>query len=239
MRSRFFTVLALMTLFITYANARFVEYKTKIISIDGNYATIKNAQSIKVGSSGVVVHNFGKDHSSIVAKVIVVSKEGDSAKIIFKRFDDLKQDVLPVPKILPGANDTVILNYMYNHAIAITPNYKTYKEVTLKHKDIEWLHPDLFAAKLFSESNPSPSRKDFGDICKDYSFSLLYFAVNNRGYFVDCNSFKVLKEESLDTGDKKMLPFYSRIKGIDTSWLSFGKSKISNYNNYYKMLLRR
>ncbi len=238
MRSRFFTVLVLMALFITYANAKFIEYESKIISIDGRYATIKNSDSFRVGSSGVVVHNFGKNHSSIVAKVIAVSKDGESAKVVFKRFDDLKQDVLPVPKVLPTVGDKVILNYLYNHALPIAPNYKTYNKIITKYPSISWLHPDLFAAKLFSESNPSPNREDFKAICKDYSFSLLYFALNNRGYFVDCNSFKVLKEESLDTGDKKMLPFYSRIKDIDTSWLSFGKSKISNYDNYYKMLLR-
>ena len=224
---------------LTLLNAKFLEYKAKILSIDGNIATLKNSPKVKIGSSGVVVHSYSKQHSTIVAKVIVVDKNSDYIKVRFRKFGDLKQDVLPVPMILPSIGDRVILNYLYNHALAITPNYKTYKEVTTKHNDINWLHPDLFAAKLFADSNPSPNREDFQNMCKDYSFSLLYFAINQEGYFVDCNSFKVIKQERLNTKENKIIvPFYSRIKDIDASWLSFGKSKITDYNNHYKMLLR-
>ncbi len=224
---------------LTLLNAKFLEYKTKILSINGNVATLKNSPNVQIGSSGVVVHSYSKQHSTIVAKAIVIDKDSNYIKIKFKKFDDLKQDVLPVPMILPTTGDTVILNYLYNHALAITPNYKTYKEVTTKHNDINWLHPDLFAAKLFADNNPSPNKEDFQNMCKDYSFSLLYFAINGHGYFVDCNSFKVIKQENLQTNDSKIIvPFYSRIKDIEASWLSFGKSKITNYANYYQMLLR-
>jgi len=146
---------------LTLLNAKFLEYKAKILSIDGNIATVKNSPEIKIGSSGVVIHSYSKKHSTIVAKVIVVDKNSDYIKVRFRKFSDLKQDVLPVPMILPTTGDTVILNYLYNHALAITPNYKTYKEVTTKHNDINWLHPDLFAAKLFADSNPSPNRLKF------------------------------------------------------------------------------
>ena len=224
---------------LTLLNAKFLEYKTKILSINGNVATLKNSPNVQIGSSGVVLHSYSKQHSTIVAKAIVIDKDSDYIKIKFKKFNDLKQDVLPVPMILPTTGDTVILNYLYNHALAITPNYKTYKEVTTKHNDINWLHPDLFAAKLFADNNPSPNEEDFQNMCKDYSFSLLYFAINSKGYFVDCNSFKVIKQENLQTNDSKIIvPFYSRIKDIEASWLSFGKSKITNYANYYQMLLR-
>ena len=224
---------------LTLLNAKFLEYRAKILSIDGNIATIKNSPNVSIGSSGVVVHQYSKNHSTIVAKAIVIDKNSDYIKIRFKKFDDLKQDVLPVPMILPAAGDRVILNYLYNHALAITPNYKTYKEVITKHKDINWLHPDLFAAKLFADNNPSPSKEDFQNMCKDYSFSLLYFAINSKGYFVDCNSFKAIKQETLHTNESKtIVPFYSRIKDIEASWLSFGKTKITNYTNYYEMLLR-
>ncbi len=224
---------------LTLLNAKFLEYKAEIISIEGSIATIKNSPNVKIGSSGVVIHNYSNKHSTIVAKAIAIDKDSNYIKIKFLKFSDLQQDVLPVPVILPSVGDTVILNYLYNHALAITPNFKTYKEVIAKHKDINWLHPDLFAAKLFTDSNPSPNREDFQNICKDYSFALLYFAIDHNGYFVDCNSFKILNHENLDTKeDKFILPFYSRIKDIDTSLFNFGKSKIENYNNYYKMLLR-
>ncbi len=220
------------------ANTLFKMHKTKIISVSGNTALVKSFSDVKIGSSGVVVHYFNKNHSSIVAKIIVVKKLEKTIKIRFVPFNDLKQPVLPIPKILPQEGDVVILNYMYNHALAITPNYQTYKNIENKYSDINWLHSDLFAAKLFADSNPTPNKQAFQKMCKDYSFSLLYFAIGNNGYFVDCNSFKTLYKESIENSGKTMLPFYSRVKNIKASWLSFGKSKIDNYNKYYKNLLR-
>jgi len=237
MKKLFFMIFFLLA---SLLDAKIIEYKTKILSIEGNVATAPDANFVPIGSSGIVVHNFGKNHSSIVAKVIVISKKGNYLKIRFKKFDDLKQEVLPIPKILPKVGDTVVLNYLYDHALAITPNYKAYKEITSKYKNISWLHPDLFASELFADSNPSPNKEDFQKFCKEYSFSLLYFAVGDEGYFIDCNSFKVLQKERLEQIDsKKIVPFYSRVKDIDTSWISFGKSKISDYDSYYKMLLRQ
>ncbi len=220
------------------ASSLFKEHETKIISIKSNTALVKNFPDVKIGSSGVVVHRFTKNHSSIVAKIIVIKKIGKNLELKFIPFNDLKQDVLPVPKILPQEGDTVILNYMYNHALIIAPNYQTYRYIENKHFDINWLHPDLFAAKLFADNNPAPNRQTFQKMCKDYSFSLLYFAIKNSGYFVDCNSFKVLEKEPIKNEGNIMLPFYSRIKDIKASWLSFGKSKIEKYNTYYKNLLR-
>jgi hypothetical protein len=220
------------------ANSFFKEHKTKIISISGNTALVKNFSDVNIGSSGVIVHRFNKNHSSIVAKIIVVQKIGKTMKVRFLPFNDLKQAVLPVPKILPQDGDIAILNYMYNHSLIIAPNYQTYKNIENIHSDIRWLHPDLFAAKLFADNNPSPGKQAFQKMCKEYSFSLLYFAIGNSGYFVDCNSFKILSKEPIKNSGEVMLPFYSRVKDIKASWLSFGKSKIDNYNTYYKSLLR-
>ncbi len=229
-------VFSSLVILSSHLSAKFLEYKTKIISIDGNRATIKASKEIRVGSSGIVLHSFGKNHSTVVAKAILIAPD----TILFKRYDDLKQSVLPVPKVLPKVGDIVILNYLYNHALAIAPNYETYKNIISKHQDISWFHPDLFAAKLYADSNPSPNKEDFQKMCKDYSFALLYFAINDRGYFVDCNSFKALDAELLDgSQNKKMVPFYSRIKDIKNSWFSFGKSKIQNYDQYYLNLLRQ
>ncbi len=238
---KLFQYLSILLIFMSLnlnANSLFKEHKTKIISIDNNIATIKNFSDVKIGSSGVVIHNFDKKHSTIVAKAIVIDKNSDTATIRFVPFRDLKQDVLPVPKILPQIGDTAILNYLYNYALPITPNYQTYKIINKKHKNIKWLHPDLFAAKLFIDGNPAPTKKDFKKMCKDYNFSLLYFAINDKGNFVDCNSFKIIKQEQINTSGKIQFPFFTRIKDIKESWFSFGNSKITNYNDYYQSLIR-
>ena len=238
---KFFQYLSIFLLFATInlnANSLFKEHKAKIISIDNNTAIVKSFPDVKIGSSGVVVHRFDKKHSTIVAKIIVIDKNANSIKVRFVPFKDLKQDVLPVPKILPQVGDTAILNYLYNYALPIAPNYQVYKNITKKHQDIKWFHPDLFAAKLFVDGNPAPTKKDFQRMCKDYNFSLLYFAINNRGYFVDCNSFKVLKQDQIATSGKTQFPFFTRIKDIKNSWFSFGHSKITNYDSYYQSLIR-
>jgi len=238
---KFFKHLFVVSIFINlslFAQTSFKEHSAKILSINGNTATAKSFDDVSVGSSGVVVHDFDKKHSTIVAKFIVISKNKNSVNIKFVPFRDLKQDVLPVPKILPQVGDKAIFNFLYNYALPIAPNFLAYKEAMFKHKDIKWLHPDLFAAKLFADDNPTPTKKDFQKMCMDYNFYLLYFAIDHTGYFVDCNSFKVLKQEKIDTGKSVNLPFFSRIKDIQKSWFSFGGSKIDNYNSYYKNLIR-
>jgi len=57
------------------ANSLFKEHKTKIISINENTAIVKNFPDVKIGSSGIVVHRYSKNHSTIVAKIIVIAKK--------------------------------------------------------------------------------------------------------------------------------------------------------------------
>lgn len=236
-------ILAISVFFTLCLNASetFKEYTTTIISTSGDTATVKNSKDVTIGASGVVIHNFDKAHSSIVARAIVIAKDSETLKIRFERFDDLVQKALPVPAILPKTGDKVILNHLYDRAIAIAPNYQTYKEITGKHKEIQWVHPDIFASQLFIENIPDPGREEFGKICKKNEASLIYFAIGSNGYFTDCNSFEVVATESISTSIKKVkLPFYTRIKKIESPLFGvLGKSEIENYNNYYNKLINK
>ncbi|WP_281951433.1 plasminogen-binding N-terminal domain-containing protein [Nitrosophilus kaiyonis] len=207
---------------------------TTIIKSYSNGATIKNLDA-PIGSSGVVVHYFDKIHSTIVARAELIEND----KIAYRVFDALKQKALPTPKILPKNGDKVILNYLYDRALIIAPNFKTYENIKNSHPDIEWLHPDLFAAQLSISKNPAPNREDFKNFCNKYSVGLIYFAIKNRGYYVDCYSFKKVGYENISAqkGEIK-LPFYSRIKEIQSSWFNFyGASEVRDYTNYYTNLL--
>lgn len=208
--------------------------KSEILSISKNKAVIKNINA-PIGSSGIVVHYFDKEHSTIVAGAELVAPN----KIKFRVFEALKQDALPVPNIKPKIGDEVILNYLYDRGVIIAPNFKTYQEIANKHSDIEWLHPDLLAAELSIAKNPAPEKEDFKKFCEDYSVGLLYFAIKEKGYFVDCYTFKKLKSENIKTFNKSVhLPFYSRIKEIETNWFNFYQNQeVTNYNDYYKNLL--
>jgi len=230
------------TLFITCslsAESIFDKFDTKILDINGRYATIKNSDKIVVGSSGIVTHKFKDGISTIVARADVVKKEGDRATIRFEVFKYAAQSAFPKPGILPQVGDRVTLNYLYDRALIVAPNYKVYDEITKHFKQIEWVHPDLVGAYLAKEYRPNPDREIFQKVCSLNSTGLILFALERNAYFVDCNNFKVVK--TLKGGHIKIaqVPFYTRVKGIESSWLKWGSSQIDDYNSYYRNLIGR
>ncbi len=221
-----------------FASGAFKSVETKIIEADKKGALVENNPYVPVGSSGIVIRKFDDEHQTVIAKAIVESKSKEGIRIKFAMFDLLKQDALPAPNIMPEKGDTVILNYLYDRAFVIVPNEETFLEITSKYPEIDWIHPDILAAFLSKEYNPEPDREDFQNACKKNLSMLLFFVVKNSGYFVDCNSFKVLKNESVDKKEgKTILPFYSRIGDIESNIFNIAKSKIDNYDNYYIKLL--
>ncbi|NOX14986.1 MAG: hypothetical protein GXP61_02985 [Epsilonproteobacteria bacterium] len=221
------------------AGGLFKEYKTQILNIKGNQAIIKDSKDIVIGSSGIVIHKFSSDTSSIIAKVDVISKSNGKATLRFSTYSALKQAALPLPGIAPEVGDNIVLNYLYDRALIVAPNYKVYNEITRHFKDITWVHPDVMGAYLAQEFKPNPNRKTFQKMCQQNVTSLIFFALNNEAVFVDCNNFKVVKKLKGGRVQSAQLPFYTRVKGINTSWLSFSSSKMDSYSNYYKRLINR
>ncbi len=219
-----------------FANA-FKLVKTPIIEVDKKGAWIKNSPYVPIGSSGVVIKKFDNKHSTIIAGAVVEKKEGDKMRIKFIMFDMLEQSALPPLRVMPKKGDMVILNYLYNRAFVIAPNEDTYLSVLSDFPEISWIHPDILAAFLSKEYNPAPKKEDFQKVCKQNTSMLLFFAIDKKGYFVDCNSFKVIKEENFSAKEANAtLPFYSRIGKIESGLFNFSDS-IKNYDSYYKKLL--
>jgi len=219
------------------AKSIFNEFKTEILKIDGRKATIRNSKNIVVGSSGIVTHTFKNGISTIVARVDVIKKDGDEAIVKFKVFKLSKQNAFPKPGILPAVGDKVTLNYLYNRALIVAPNYKVYNEVTKHFKDISWVHPDIVAAYLAKVFRPNPDREVFQEVCRINSASLIFFALNDNGYFVDCNNFKTVKTVKTGRIKRAQVPFYTRVNGIETSWLKWSSSYINDYNAHYRNII--
>ncbi len=238
---RFFIGVFLSILFLSQnllAQAAFKTVRERIIKAEEQTATVPSNPYVPVGSSGVVIREFDDEHESIIAKAIVEEKNEKEMKIRFKPFDMLKQDALPTPKIKPRKGDKVILNYLYDRAFVIVPNEESYLEVLSQFPAISWIHPDILAAFLSKEYNPQPSKEDFQKVCNKNASMLLFFAIGDKGYFVDCNTFKIIKETPFDKKDsKEMVPFYSRIGEIESNIFDLTKGKIENYETYYKKLL--
>lgn len=220
------------------AEELFKEYTTKILSIDGRTATIKDSDDIFLGSSGIVSHKFDEETESIVARVDVIKKDGDEATLRFEVFSMLAQDAFPKPGLLPSEGDTVRLNYLYDRSLIVAPNYDVYKEVTKHFDGIEWVHPDIPGAYLAKRYRPNPDRELFQEMCSINSASLIFFALNNEGRFVDCHNFKTIKKFKAAPIKKAQAPFYTRVKNIDTTWFIWDSAQITDYNRHYKSMIR-
>ncbi len=134
-------------------------------------------------------------------------------KVKFRVYDMLEQDTLPLPKMMPKVGDKIVLNYLYDRALIVAPNYKVYKEIINHFKGITWVHPDILGAYLAKEYKPNPGREVFHEMCKQNSKGVIFFALSEYGYFVDCNNFRVLKKYRSAKIKKAQLPFYTRVKG--------------------------
>ena len=213
-------------------------YHAKIKSINQNMITVENNKDIALGSTGIVIHQFDAKHQTIIAKVEVISKIDDTMMLKLSKYKGIKQNALPSYDISPQIGDKVVLNFLYNRALAIVPNVNSYKMVTRSYDNIIWTHPDIFASKLSIDYSPKPTKKDFQAICTTENIALLFFHLDTTGYFVDCNSFVTIEKIPLPQTQNEKLPFYTRINNIKGRFSSFGRDKgIQNYNTYYKKLL--
>ena len=214
------------------------EYKAPLISVDEGIGTIIDSPSIVTGSSGVVMHRFDNIQSSIIARAVVTQKGGGFAKVRFEVFDALEQKALPLPGILPKSGDELVLNYLYDRSLIIVPNKEIYAEVTNAFKDITFIHPDIVGSYLSYEYKPNPSRDDFRKMCNQSAAGLIFIAMNNEALFADCQSFEPLKRFQSGAVKYYQLPFYTRVKDIDTVFWKWGSEQISDFDRHYKALLK-
>jgi hypothetical protein len=233
--------LLISSLFCAYEQSLFEEYSVTLRTVNKNRATIDDSPSIVVGSSGIVVRRFGNSQETIIAKAIVLAKDGISALVELRPYDALAQNTFPKLAIAPKSGDEIRLNYLYERSLIVAPDYDNYKKITEFFPKINWVHPDIPAAYLAKKYTPNPNVKDFSELCSINLTGLILFNIEKNGYFIDCTSFKVVKTFTLtETNDEKQFitPFYSRISSnIQTSPLVIGDKNIKDYNSYYKQLL--
>ena len=214
------------------------EYKAPLISVDEGRGTIIDSPSIVTGSSGVVMHRFDNIQSSIIARAVVTQKGGGFAKVRFEVFDALEQKALPLPGILPKSGDELVLNYLYDRSLIVAPNKEIYSEVVGAFKGVTFIHPDIVGSYLSYEYKPNPSRDDFRKMCNQSAAGLIFIAMNNEAVFADCQSFEPLKRFQSGAVKYYQLPFYTRVKDIDTVFWKWGSEQISDFDRHYKALLK-
>jgi hypothetical protein len=203
-----------------------------IIEPDGAEARVEPVDLPK-GTSGIVVHHFDQNHSTIIARAILTAPD----RIRFDVFDALAQPNLPTPKILPQKGDLVILGYLYHRGAIIAPNYETYDAIQ-KRYDLEWVHPDLFATELAKAHPPPPTKEDFRTFCNKFALARIFVALKDHTDVVDCYSFAVIERLDLPSeGNETKLPFYTRIEKIPSSIFDFFSDEVKDYYSYYTKLV--
>lgn len=214
------------------------EYAARIEAINNATATIKDSNDIIIGSSGVVIHAFGDDES-IIARASVIAKDGVNATIRFEVFDMLAQRAFPLPGVAPKVGDIVLLNYLYDRSLIVVPNKDIYEEVVKGFPKMTFIHPDIVGAYLSYEYKPNPSRDDFRKMCAASGAGLIFIGLDGKGVFADCQSFKILKEFKTGEVEYYQLPFYTRVRDIDTIFWKLDAEHINNYDAYYDYLLEQ
>lgn len=213
---------------------------TKISNIENNKSNIEVGNLI-IGQTGIIVHIYDNDKRAIVSNAKVISSNADSSVIEFFPFDDLKQDALPTSNRTVEVHDVLVLNYMYNSSLLITPNYDTFQAVRSEFKENNFIHSDIFAAKLKYKNKPYPTKEDIQEFAIEQNLGTVFFVLDNKIFIVDAKTFKVLTAYNFSYNEKEQqIPFYTRVEDIESSILEFnfflGGGNLT-YNEYYKQVL--
>lgn len=226
-------IFLLLFINILTASVDLKQQKVDIYKIDKDNFYI-NKVNLKIGQSGVVVHNYKNGYSIILGTAIITksNKNFSIAKINYKSIHN--QDAMPTIKRDISTEDKFILNHLYKTDIMIVPNFRTKKRLLELYPNQVFLNEDFLASYLKVEDTPVPTKDDILNFCNKQQVGLIFLVVKNRLYIIDTQSFKVIDTKILDIKDTSIkVPFFSNIDKIEKGTFDFGADKIEDYNKYY------
>jgi hypothetical protein len=233
----------LIILSILQLSANVIKLPLSDVNLQNNQATIK-VDRLDVGLSGFIVHKISKEHSVILKNAIVESFNPQTKIAILKlsKYDALRNNSLPNGKWNVEVGDTAVLAFGYNRGLLVAPDEEIYHRISKSVKNIQWIHPDLFATILSFNSHPTPLREDFTKFSIATSVGLIFIYLDKKVFTVDARSFKILAISDADLKqDGIKLPFYTRVPKIETAWWRFwgeGLEEMKEYEpHYYELLL--
>nr|WP_321267648.1 plasminogen-binding N-terminal domain-containing protein [uncultured Sulfurimonas sp.] len=214
-----------------------------LVSVDekNEIATIE-IEKIDVGMSGFISHKIADGHSVILKNIEVISfdKTSKIAMLKMNPYDALKNNALPNGKWTPKVGDEAILAFGYTRGILISPSEDIYHRITRSVKNLQWVHPDIFATILSFNGHPTPLREDFSKFSIATSVGLVFIYLDEKLFTVDAKSFKILTiSEAKLKQDSTQLPFYTRVEEIDAAWWGEGSNELESYEPYYYEVLTK
>ena len=215
----------------------------KIGNIENNKSVIPMGNLI-IGQTGIVVHIFDNDKRLIVSNAKVVSSDLNSSVVEFFEFKDLTQDAIPTSNRVVTTNDILILNYMYNSSLLITPTLDSFQSVRENFKLNNFVHSDIFAAKLKVDHKPYPTKEDIQNFAIEQNLGTIFMVIENKVYIIDSKTFTILESYAINYENAEaIMPFYTRVEEIEESIFNlsffdfFSGEKNLSYNEYYKRIL--
>lgn len=180
---------------------------------------IIDASNLKVGESGLfIVEKGGNEFISMAGTVESIC--GTKAFVKFSPYNPFTQEYLPRPfshEVHIG--NKIIFRSLNKRGIIIAPSQADYSKLSAKLKDIDLLHPDVFASDLssrdqsfFTAKRGMPSKADFSRLCLRHYLGLVFIVLKDVVEVKDCLSFVTLETEEIKDGSamEGMKPFYTR-----------------------------
>ena len=215
----------------------------KIGNIENNKSVIPMG-NLLIGQTGVVIHIFNNDKRLIVSNAKVISSDLNSSVVEFFEFKDLTQDAIPTSNRVVTTNDILILNYMYNSSLLITPTLDSFQSVRENFKLNNFVHSDIFAAKLKVDHKPYPTKEDIQNFAIEQNLGTIFMVIENKVYIIDSKTFTILESYAINYENAEaIMPFYTRVEEIEESIFNlsffdfFSGEKNLSYNEYYKRIL--
>ncbi|MDD3466722.1 MAG: plasminogen-binding N-terminal domain-containing protein [Campylobacterales bacterium] len=233
MKRFIFAILAIASL--VFARDR-ADLTVVSVGSDGRSAVLKG-DNVQKGATGIVITKLNDTKNTIVASVVALSS-GNEVNARFEVLTELAQDALPRAILFPKVGDKAVFYSFDERSTIIAKNQSDYQKIVSSENRM-WLHPDLFAALLTQERIGEPKQKDFAEYCKKYSVGTIHFAIKDKVYVTDCQSFEILDIKNFASENAKEFesPFYKRTGDIETGYLGMFKENVKDYESYYLRLL--
>ena len=130
---------------------------------------------------------------------------------------------------------------MYNSSLLIAPNFDSFQAVRSEFAENNFMHSDVFAAKLKYKNKPYPTKEDIQEFAIEQNLGTIFFVLDGKIYVVDTKTFTILDSYKFVFDQKEQqTPFYTRVEDIESPFYQvafiFGNEKLA-YNDYYKQIL--
>lgn len=226
--------------------------KQKSLGFKPQYLKIRDANdktaiidegNLKIGQSGVIMNKYKNKHAIIIASAVVIETSPTQSTIEFKNFDGLDQSAMPTANIKANDGDVLILNYMYESSMIISPNNQGFKTVRSIFPEQNFVHSDLFAATLKYMQKSTPNQAIIQAFAKNQNIGTVFVIIDSMVYVLDAKSFQTIAKYPIfyDQSDVQT-PFYTRIEDIkdgifSLEFIGWSDNRMQDYSQYYSTLL--